>query len=85
MFMVRLKILDSNENVLANVARSAILRYKSFLVRVITTLFYSPLLVIGWKQEDQHISIPLFDNFIDNLNPSFGQAAIARIEIEGKI
>lgn len=81
-FMVRLRLLDAHSAVVAERARSAILKYKSPLIRVIGDLICWPLLLLGLKEDAQHVQVELFDDYIDQLPPA-GEAVAAQVHIEG--
>lgn len=84
MFMIRIKLFDNNQNIVRNDAKPLILRYKSPLMRIIYSLFYWPLLVIGFMDESQTFSLTLIDNFIEGSHKSYGPVTHALIEIEAR-
>lgn len=65
MFMVCAEMRDELTNLRDHSCRSAMLHYKSPLVRTITTLVFSPLYVLGLQEEKQLIPVELFTNFED--------------------
>lgn len=85
MFMLRLQLIDEKGNLISDTATSSILQYKSPLLRIITLIFYWPFLIFNFKQEAQHLSIPLHKNYIDNIIQGKGPAILAKLIVEGKI
>ena len=83
-FMVRMKLIDSAERVVAERVRSAILKYKSPLTRIINDIICWPLLLAGLRDDSQFVQIPLFEEYIDNLN-GVGEATHAEIKVEGQM
>lgn len=70
MFMVCAEMRDQTTKLLNHACRSAMLHYRSKLARTITTLVLSPLIVLGVKEETQHIPVELFTSYEDDLtNP----------------
>lgn len=50
--------------------KSAMMQYRSELLRVIETLVFSPLLLSGHMSEKQYLMIEFFTNFLDDpMNP----------------
>ncbi|XP_054160475.1 seipin-like [Oppia nitens] len=84
MFMVRLKLLDQKQRTVVNVAKPTGLKYKSTPLRVIVTLLYWPLFVIGLAEEKQHIVVNLLDNFTEGSYPKVGPVTEAVIEFEAR-
>lgn len=67
MFMVCAEMRDQLGTHLRNHAcRSAMLRYRSYLARTITTLVMSPLIVLGFKEETQQIPVEIFSSYEDD-------------------
>jgi len=84
MFMIRIKLFDDNNRIAMNVAKPSIIRYKSPLTRIINTLFYWPLLVVGVMDEYQTISVTLIEDFVEGSYLNVGPVTYARIEIEAR-
>lgn len=63
MFMVCAQLRDRNGVLVGNACRSAMLHYRSSLLHVITTLMFSPMMILGSTEEKQHIILELFGNF----------------------
>lgn len=63
MFMVCADMRDETTKMLDHSCRSAMLHYKSSMIRFIRTWLLSPLYVIGFQEEMQNIQIELFSNF----------------------
>lgn len=66
MFMVCAEMRDQKTRLRNHACRSAMLHYRSNLARTITTLVMSPLIVLGFKEETQHVPIELFTNYEDD-------------------
>jgi seipin len=66
MFMVCAEMRDQNTNLRGHSCRPAILHYKSQLLQTISTWILSPLLILGFKEERQHIPVELFSNYEDD-------------------
>lgn len=66
MFMVCAEMRDKSTQLRSHSCRSAMLHYRSYLARTITTLIMSPLIVLGFKEETQHIPVELFSSYEDD-------------------
>lgn len=66
MFMVCAEMRDHGTQLRNHACRSAMLRYRSYLARTITTLVMSPLIVLGFKEETQQISVEIFSSYEDD-------------------
>ena len=84
MFMVRLKLIDNQKKQIVNIAKPVILKYKSPLLRIIYTVFYWPLLVVGLMTETQSTSIMLIEDFSEGSYPNVGPLTEAIIQIEAR-
>jgi len=84
LFMVRLKLLDQKQRVIANVAKPTGLRYKSTPLRFIVTLLYWPLFVMGLAEENQQITVNLMDDYTEGSYPKVGPIHEAVIEFEAR-
>jgi len=78
-FMVRMKLIDKSGRIVYNVARAAILTYKSPLLRILNTFMFSFTMLFGWHEEKQSIYLTMVDNFLDD---SDIRISTLRIEIE---
>ncbi|XP_006817296.1 seipin-like [Saccoglossus kowalevskii] len=73
MFMVTISFYTDGGSVVSVSSRPAILPFKSFLLKILDTLFHSPLLVGGFAREKQNLEVELFENFQDNVyKPAIG-------------
>ncbi|XP_055370874.1 seipin [Condylostylus longicornis] len=63
MFMVCADMRDNKALLRGHSCRSAMLRYRSPLLRAISTWVLSPLLIFGFYEELQHIPVELFSNY----------------------
>lgn len=66
MFMVCAEMRDHGTQLRNHACRSAMLRYRSYLARTITTLVMSPLIVFGFKEETQQIPVEIFSSYEDD-------------------
>lgn len=81
MFMIRLRLIESQGETLYDISRPAILKYKTSLTRWINSLVWSPLSVINLKNEMQTMQIQLVDNYIEGAKFYFNKMDRALIEI----
>lgn len=65
MFMVCAEMRDQSSQLRDHSCRATMLRYKSSLVKSITTWVYSPLYVFGAQEEKQQIPVELFTHYED--------------------
>lgn len=61
--MVCAKLIDRDGISVGNACRSAMLHYRSSLLHLMTTLMFSPMMILGNKEEKQHLVLELFNNF----------------------
>lgn len=66
MFMVCADFRGKSGKLITMSCRSAMLHYRSYLLQAITTIFYSPLYIIGTFEEKQSLSIELFADYNEN-------------------
>lgn len=76
MFTVRLDMISEDGEVLRSTQRSGVLRYKSILVRLLSTLTYIPFLLFGSAEEKQTVSVLLFDRYEEDYAKPATQASI---------
>lgn len=81
MFMVRLRLVESQGKTICDVSRSAILKYKSSLTKKISALFYWPLAVTNYRNEMQTLNVQLVDDFIEGAQFHFRDIDMAVIEL----
>lgn len=65
MFMIRLRLIESQGQILFDISRPAILKYKTLLTRIIYAIIYWPLLVTSYRNEMQTLHVALIDNYIE--------------------
>ncbi|XP_075146457.1 lipid droplet biogenesis associated protein seipin [Haematobia irritans] len=65
MFMVCGEMRDVDSMLRGHSCRSAMMRYRSPLIRTITTWALSPLYVVGLREEFQRVSVEIFSNFFE--------------------
>lgn len=81
MFMVVVHLYTKHGQVVQTSARSAMLHYKSTLLRYLYTLTYSVFLILNHMEEEQIQSVEVFHNYLeDAYRPALG----AYIEIQSK-
>jgi seipin len=66
MFMVCAEMRDQQTNLRGHSCRPVVMRYKSQLLQTITTWLLAPFLIMGFREERQHIPVELFSNYEDD-------------------
>uniref|UniRef100_A0A3P8XVP6 Seipin n=1 Tax=Esox lucius TaxID=8010 RepID=A0A3P8XVP6_ESOLU len=81
MFMVKMSCYSRGGQTLTSSARSAMLHYRSSLLRTLGTLFFIPFFLSGMADQRQTVEVELFSEYIeDSYAPSIG----AIIEIQSQ-
>ncbi|XP_023650879.2 seipin-like [Paramormyrops kingsleyae] len=81
MFMVRMSCYSKEGQTVSSVARSAMLQYRSSLLQVLDTLAFSPLLLLGLREQKQSVDVELFSDYWENsYQPTLGSL----IEIQSR-
>lgn len=65
MFMVCGEMRDIESMLRGHSCRSAMMRYRSPLIRMISTWALSPLYVFGFREEFQRVSVEIFSNYLE--------------------
>ncbi|TDG40640.1 hypothetical protein AWZ03_012936 [Drosophila navojoa] len=65
MFMVCAEMRDYDSMLRGHSCRSAMMRYRSPLIRLISTWALSPLYVLGWKEEFQKVPVEIFSRYLE--------------------
>ncbi|XP_073829852.1 lipid droplet biogenesis associated protein seipin [Musca autumnalis] len=65
MFMVCGEMRDLESMLRGHSCRSAMMRYRSPLIRTISTWALSPLYVLGFREEFQKVSVEIFSNYLE--------------------
>ncbi|XP_071079182.1 seipin-like isoform X3 [Haliotis cracherodii] len=81
MFMVQLQMYDKTGKVIQQSDRSAILHYRSVLLRTMYTVIFAPFFLAGLDEQKQVVDIELFNHYVDDLVDS---AVGAVIQIQTK-
>lgn len=81
MFMIRLRLIESQGKTLYDISRPAILKYKSLLTRIINSLIYWPFLITSFRNEMQIMHVQLIDNYIEGAKFYFNKMDRALVEI----
>ncbi|XP_052867229.1 seipin-like isoform X1 [Anopheles cruzii] len=68
MFTVCGTVRDYEQGYIAKSCRMSMLHYKSDLLKTILTIVFAPLLVFGYREQKQHVTVELFSNFLDDSN-----------------
>lgn len=68
MFMVCSELRDSGLFARANTCRSAMLEYKSPSIRVIQKLITLPMILTGFMEENQSVSVEIFPKYIEDVD-----------------
>lgn len=81
MFMIKLRLIESQGKILIETSRPAILKYKSLLTRFINAILYSPFLITNFKNEMQTMHVQLIDNYVEGAKFYFNKMDRALVEI----
>lgn len=81
MFMIRLRLIESQGKTLYDISRPAILKYKTLLTRIICAIVYWPFLVTSFKNEMQTMHVQVIDNYIEGAQFYFNKMDRALVEI----
>ncbi|KAH8028726.1 hypothetical protein HPB51_018208 [Rhipicephalus microplus] len=76
MFTVVLDMISEDGEVLKSTHRSGVLRYKSMLVKLFSTLAYIPMLLFGSAEEKQTVSLQLFEKYVEDYSKPATQAGL---------
>ena len=66
MFMVHLKLTGKEGKLIAHSRRTAMLRYKSYTLHLLSTMVFSPFLLAGPMEEKQTLKIEMFTDYLEN-------------------
>lgn len=66
MFMVCAEMRDQSTHLRSHSCRSAMLHYRSYLARTLSTIIMSPLIILGFREETQHIPVEIFSSYEDD-------------------
>lgn len=80
-FMIRLRLIESQGRILYDVSRPSILKYKSSFTKFISAIFFWPLFVTRYGNEMQTLHIQLIDDFIEGAQFYFNKMDRALVEI----
>ena len=81
--MIRISLYDSKRNAILSSARPAILTHRSYPVKLMMTGLRAVPLGFGLVKEEEHMSVPLLDDYTDGIKPTLGPAVSAKIELLG--
>lgn len=65
MFMVCAEMRDYDSMLWGHSCRSAMMRYRSPMIRMISTWALSPLYVLGWREEFQKVPVEIFSRYLE--------------------
>lgn len=65
MFMVCAEMRDNESVLRGHSCRSAMMRYRSPLIRTLSTWGLSPLFVLGFKEEFQQVPVEIFSHYLE--------------------
>lgn len=68
MFMICSELRDSDYFARANTCRSAMLEYKSPSIRVIQKLITLPMILAGFMEENQSVSVEIFTKYVEDVD-----------------
>lgn len=72
MFVISANFYNSSGDSVRTSSKTSMLRYRSSLLRSLTTLAYSPFLVTGAHEQKQLLHIEMFSKYMENsYNPAF--------------
>lgn len=63
MFMMCLSVSSNSGVLVERSCRSSLIRYRSYLLRIIETLTFSPSLVLGFSSQKQEVEVNFFNDF----------------------
>ncbi|XP_062574407.1 seipin-like [Saccostrea cucullata] len=81
MFMVKLQLYNKAGEFVASSSRSIILHYRSELLRILDTFVFSPLLLSGFAEQKQSLTVEFYNSYIDD---SYNPAVGAYIEVQNR-
>ncbi|XP_063233746.1 seipin [Bacillus rossius redtenbacheri] len=68
MFMVCAELRDKHGTLVERSCRSAMLHYRSTILHVLSSLLFSPMFLLGSREEKQRIVLELFSDFREDQN-----------------
>ena len=81
MFMIRLRLIESQGKTLYDISRPAILKFKTPLTKMINSFVWAPLFVVNLGNEMQTMEVQLIDNYIEGAKFYFNKMDRALVEI----
>ena len=63
MFLLNMEMKNQGGETLRKSSRSAMLRYKSELLHIISTTVFAPLMLYGLQEEKQVVTVELFSQY----------------------
>lgn len=81
MFMIRLRLIESQGNILFDISRPAILKYKTLITRIIYAITFWPFLITNFKNEMQTMHVQVIDNYVEGAQFYFNKMDRALVEI----
>lgn len=81
MFMIRLRLIESQGKTLYDESRPAILQFRTLVTRLIKAFIYWPFLVTNYKNEMQTINVQLIDDYIEGAKYNFNKMDRAIVEL----
>ena len=64
--MVCIELHDKENQLVNHACRSAMLHYRSYLLHTLMTLVFSPMMLLGSKEEKQNVILELFNDYEDD-------------------
>lgn len=83
-FMIRLKLIESQGKILYDISRPAMLKHRTLVTRVIKALVLSPFLITNYKNEMQTLNVQIIDNYIEGAKHYFDRIDRAFVELLAK-
>lgn len=81
MFMIRIRLEESQGNTLFDISRPAILKYKTSITRAIYAIIFWPFLITNFKSEMQTMHVQVIDNYVEGAQFYFKKMDRAIVEV----
>ena len=64
--VVQLKLTGRDGKLISESRRSAMLRYRSWVLHLLSTTIFSPALIVGPMEEKQWLKVEMFSEFLEH-------------------
>ena len=82
MFMTCLTLRSHRGQLRDQSCKSSIIEYRSYLLRIFETLFFSPALLTGFMSQKQHLQIDFFNDYQSD---PYAHGEVINLEIQSKV